>query len=69
MKRRSKQNPRRQPSLGVKMTTEQIEAAPMTERDLCLDASNMVNKIFEADSEWLKRMCEEEVKQREANEV
>lgn len=40
-----------------------------TERDLCLDATNMVNKIFQADSDWLKRMCEQEVKQREINEV
>jgi hypothetical protein len=40
-----------------------------TEPDLCLDATHMVNKIFQADSDWLKRMCEEEVKQREINEV
>ena len=51
--------------LGEKMTTEQKEATTMKEHELCIDATRMVNKIFEADSDWLKRMCEEEIKQRE----
>jgi hypothetical protein len=34
-----------------------------------IDVSKMVNDIFKADSEWLKRMCVEEVAQREANEA
>lgn len=29
------------------------------------DVSDMVNKIFEADSLWLMKMCEEELKQRD----
>ena len=35
--------------------------------ELWIDAARMVNKIFEDDSEWLKKMCEEELKQREIN--
>lgn len=35
------------------------------ERELCIDATRMVNRIFQADSEWLKRMCEEEIRQRD----
>jgi len=33
-----------------------------------INISRMANDIFKADSEWLKRMCTEEVAQREANE-
>jgi len=40
----------------------------VTERELCLDAARMVNNIFEADSRWLTKMCEEELRQRETIE-
>jgi hypothetical protein len=48
-------------------STERRAEQPLTfeERELCLDAVMMVNRIFEADSRWLTRMCEEELRQRE----
>jgi hypothetical protein len=49
------------------LITALLDAA--NERDLCIDATKMVNDMFRADSEWLKRMCEEEIKCREVNEV
>jgi NTP pyrophosphatase (non-canonical NTP hydrolase) len=41
---------------------------PKDEQDLIVDATKMVNAIFQADSEWLKRICKEEITQRKKEE-
>lgn len=39
------------------------------QEELCRDATRMLNRMFEGDSEWLKQMCEAEIKEREINEA
>jgi hypothetical protein len=39
------------------------------ERQRPIDVAKMANEMFECDTRWLARICEEELRQRELNEA